>query len=237
VPALYPINICREIIRASLRVFLSTLPNAASTGETFSSDVDRATYLKLMFHVLPEAGVRLLGWCLMPNHVHLIAIPSDENSLAVLLRRVHGRYAQYYNAKAGRIGHLWQNRYFSCMLGPGHLVRALLYVDLNPVRGGLVQSAASYVWSSAAAHARGADATGLMDIQGWRSLDAAGRWAATLCEREESNSEYTELRRCTFAGRPFGGREFIGEMGRPFDRRWRCGSSRCAELRNAVGNH
>jgi hypothetical protein len=70
----------------------------------------------------------------MPNHVHLIAIPSDENSLAVLLRRVHGRYAQYYNAKAGRIGHLWQNRYFSCMLGPGHLVRALLYVDLNPVR-------------------------------------------------------------------------------------------------------
>ena len=171
----------------------------------------------------------------MPNHVHLIAIPSDESSLAVLLRRVHGRYAQYYNAKAGRIGHLWQNRYFSCMLGPGHLVRALLYVDLNPVRGGLVRSATSYVWSSAAAHAWGADATGLMDTQRWRGLEAASRWAETLSERPENSAEYAELRRCTFAGRPFGGREFVSEMGALFGRRWRRFSSGCTELTNAAG--
>ena len=60
----------------------------------------------------------ILGYCLMSNHVHLIAVPAREDSLSVLLRRVHGRYAQYYNALSGRSGHLWQNRFFACVLGP-----------------------------------------------------------------------------------------------------------------------
>jgi len=60
----------------------------------------------------------------MPNHVHLVAVPKREDSLATLLRRVQGRYAQYYNARTGRTGHLWQNRYFACALGPTHVARA-----------------------------------------------------------------------------------------------------------------
>jgi len=64
-------------------------------------------------------------------------MPEREDSLSVLLRRVHGRYAQYYNARYGRTGHLWQNRYFACALGPGHLWAALEYVDRNPVRAGV----------------------------------------------------------------------------------------------------
>jgi putative transposase len=89
--------------------------------ETFSSDSDRLTYLQLLWQNLKEAEVRLLGWCLMPNHVHLIAEPEREDSLAMLLRRVHGRYAQYYNARVGRSGHLWQNRFFACVLSESHL--------------------------------------------------------------------------------------------------------------------
>jgi putative transposase len=86
---------------------------------------------------------------LMTNHVHLIAMPEREDSLSVLLRRVHGRYAQYYNARYGRSGHLWQNRYFACSLGPGHLWAALAYVEMNPVRAGLVERPDDYRWSSA----------------------------------------------------------------------------------------
>jgi putative transposase len=118
--------------------------------ETFSEDADRRTYLGLLQQNLPDADVQLLGWCLMSNHVHLILIPGREDSLAVLLRRVHGRYAQYYNARHGRSGHLWQNRFFACALSRSHLWTALAYVDNNPVRAGLVNLAAEYSWSSAA---------------------------------------------------------------------------------------
>ena len=85
--------------------------------ETFSSDQDRSTYLRLLRENFEDAQASLLGWCLMSNHVHLIALPRREDSLAILLRRVHGRYAQYYNIHSGRTGHLWQNRFFACALG------------------------------------------------------------------------------------------------------------------------
>jgi putative transposase len=98
--------------------------------ETFSCDTDRQTYLKLLAEHSIEANVRILGWCLMTNHTHLIAIPEREDSLAVLLRRVHGRYAQY-----------------ACALGIGHLWRALVYVERNPVRAGMVVRAEEYRWS------------------------------------------------------------------------------------------
>ena len=114
----------------------------------FESDFDRRTYLRLLGDHLSEAQVRVLGWCLMTNHVHLILLPELDPSLSLLLRRVHGRYAQYFNAHAGRSGHLWQNRYFACPLGPGHVLRALAYVDANPVRAGLVERARDYPWSS-----------------------------------------------------------------------------------------
>src|SRR6266478_6143086 len=97
------------------------------------------------------------GWCLMSNHVHLIAVPERADSLAVLLRRVHGRYAQYYNTRWGRTGHLWQNRFFACLLERDHLWTALAYVDRNPLRAGMVRGAADYRWSSAAAHLSGVD--------------------------------------------------------------------------------
>ena len=89
--------------------------------ETFSADQDRHTYLRLLRENLGDAQVSLLAWCLMSNHVHLVMVPAREDSLSILLRRVHGRYAQYYNACRGRSGHLWQNRYFGCMLEPAHL--------------------------------------------------------------------------------------------------------------------
>jgi putative transposase len=95
---------------------------------------------------LPDARVSLLGFCLMTNHVHLIAVPELRDSLSILLRRVHGCYAQYYNTRSGRTGHLWQNRFFACVLGHDRLWPALAYVDRNPVRADIVQSPAGYRW-------------------------------------------------------------------------------------------
>ena len=104
----------------------------------FFTDTDRSTYLRLMSQNLTDAGVRVLAWCLMTNHVHFVAVPEQSDSLAVLWRRVHGRFAQMMNARLSRSGHLWQNRYYSCALSPTHLRRALAYVERNPVRAALV---------------------------------------------------------------------------------------------------
>ena len=91
----------------------------------------------------------------MTNHVHLVAIPERPDSLARALGQCRSRYAQGFNRRYGRTGDLWQNRFYSCPLGRTQLVRALLYVDLNPVRAGLVGRAEEYPWSSARAHAEG----------------------------------------------------------------------------------
>jgi REP element-mobilizing transposase RayT len=95
----------------------------------------RSTHLPRLLRLnLNDAGVRLLGWCLMTNHVHLIAVPERSDSLSILLRRAHGLYAQYYNARYEHAGHLLQNRFFACLLGTSHLWTALAYVERNPLR-------------------------------------------------------------------------------------------------------
>jgi putative transposase len=77
----------------------------------------------------------------MSNHVHLIAVPSTAEALALSLRPAHGRYASYWNALHSSTGHVWQGRFYSCPLDDSHLWQALRYVELNPVRAGLVASA------------------------------------------------------------------------------------------------
>lgn len=186
--------------------------------ETFSSDGDRLTYLELLKQNRDNAGVRVLGWCLMSNHVHLVLVPERGDSLAVLLRRTHGRYAQYYNVRVGRVGHLWQNRYFACILGPTHLWRALVYVERNPVRAALVTRADQYRWSSAHAHVTGHDPFGLLDMEWWRQEGARKEWPELLHGLAHSVDE--ELVRCTHAGRPFGDPQFVNEMAERFGRFW-----------------
>lgn len=185
--------------------------------ETFSSEIDRTTYLRLLRDNLHEAEADILGWCLMPNHVHLVALPAREDSLGLLLRRVHGRYAQYYNARVGRSGHLWQNRFFSCALGPGHLWAALAYVERNPVLAGLAQRAGDYRWSSAGAHLGGDDPASVLDLDWWRRENPENwEWRLNGGDRETD----AVLRSCTHAGRPFGSDDFVAEMAGQFGRRW-----------------
>jgi putative transposase len=191
---------------------------------TFSTEEDHQTYLRLLRGNLTDSEVRLLGWCMMTNHVHLIAIPGREDSLAVLFRRVHGRYAQYYNARSGRTGHLWQNRFFACGLSTSHLSKALAYVDRNPVRAGLVTRVSEYRWSSAIAHLTEADEFQLLDMQWWGASGFQKEWSDVLdCE---DSDQVAALRASTYAGRPFGGEAFMAEVGAQFGRQWRRGRPR-----------
>jgi putative transposase len=191
---------------------------------TFSGEEDRQTYLRLLRDNLSDAEVRLLGWCMMTNHVHLIAIPGREDSLAILFRRVHGRYAQYYNARSGRTGHLWQNRFFACSLGVGHLWTALAYVERNPVRAGLVASEGDYRWSSAVAHLTEVDEFQLIDMEWWETSGVKKEWPRLLnCDDSDA---VAVLRASTYAGRPFGDDAFMTEIGARFGRQWNRGRPR-----------
>jgi REP-associated tyrosine transposase len=191
--------------------------------EVFSSEQDRLTYLGLVRENLSDAGVRILGYCLMSNHVHLIALPAREDSMSILMRRVHGRYAQYYNAHSGRSGHLWQNRFFACMLGHSHLWSAMAYVERNPVRAGMVDHAEAYRWSSAKAHISGTDASGILDMEWWKR-EAPDKWAEVL--NRQSEDVEANLRSCTYAGKPFAEEEFVNAVAEKFGRFWTRGRPR-----------
>jgi len=187
---------------------------------TFLEDANRLTYLQLLRQNLADAAVRILGWCLMSNHIHLIALPERTDSLSVLFRRVHGRYAQYFNAHAGRTGHLWQNRFYACALGSSHLWSALAYVERNPVRAGMVRNAGDYHWSSAVAHLTGADAHTILDMDWWRR-EAPSDWAERL--GREEGEPILALRKCTYSGQPFGDEGFVENIATQFGRYWKRG--------------
>lgn len=138
--------------------------------KVFRSDDDRRFYLDTLHSKCALHGVALLGYCLLSNHVHLIAVPQRPDSLAQALGRTHGLYAQRFNPLHRASGHLWQNRFFSCALGPSHLRSALAHVDLNPVRARLAERAEDYAWSSARAHLTGLDADPLLDSWQWQEL-------------------------------------------------------------------
>src|SRR5579883_230312 len=130
----------------------------------FFTDSDRATYLQFLTRHCARSAVRIAGYCLMSNHVHLIAVPERLGALASALGRTHVDYARWLNLRRGETGHVWQNRFYSCALDERHQWHALRYVELNPVRAGLVAHAAEWPWSSAAAHLQGSDASGLLDL-------------------------------------------------------------------------
>ncbi|HEV2199900.1 MAG TPA: transposase [Bryobacteraceae bacterium] len=182
---------------------------------------DYRMYLSLLREQLDDAGARVLAYCLMSNHVHLVVVPERADSLAVLFRRVHGRYSQYLNTRRRRSGHLWQQRYFSCPLSASHLWIALRYVEQNPCRAHLVAAAADYQWSSARAHlGLGADKTKLLDHDFWKRAGGLETWRE-MHDASDAPDRVLLLRRCTYAGRPFGDEEFVGRLEERFQRNWR----------------
>jgi putative transposase len=186
----------------------------------FFSQSDRKLYLRLLRENLSDAGVRILAYCLMTNHVHLIAVPAREDSLAILFSRAHGRYSQALNIRRGRSGHLWQARYHSCPIEGAHLWMAIRYVEENPCRAGLVARAEDYRWSSAAVHLRGqTDTTGILDTRFWTDAGGIATWQELHGQSLLAEDVY-RLRKSTYAGRPFGTEEFLKEMEDRFQRKW-----------------
>ena len=179
----------------------------------FFSDDDYAAYRALVTDACAAKGVRCLAWCLMPNHVHLILVPSDPDGLRGALAEAHRRYSRRVNAAHGWTGYLWQGRFASYPMDDAHLLAAIRYVELNTVKAKLVARAEDWRWSSAAAHVTG-KADGLTDLAGtaglhrnWRAMLRHGLEAGDVPAAEEAAIE-ARIR----TGRPLGDEGFVERL-------------------------
>jgi len=188
--------------------------------DVFLADDDQRVYLDLLKEQADRFGVQVMGYCLMANHVHLVATPLRDQSLAKAIGRTHFRYTQYINELHGRSGHLWQNRFQSCALDETHAVAALRYVERNPVRAHLVGRAWEYEWSSAAAHVGESGGRGLLDLEAWWARWRADDWREVLSEPQDEG-ETSVLRLSTSRGRPLGTDHFLSRLENLVGRRLR----------------
>ena len=180
--------------------------------ETFFCQEDYRSYLSLLARWCGRCGVDIWAYCLMPNHVHLVAVPSSEEGLARGIGEAHRRYTRRVNFRQGWRGHLWQGRFASYVLDEPHLLAAVRYIETNPVRAGLCDRAEKYPWSSAAAHLAGRD-DALVKVRPMRELvdQSMPDWRAYL-ELETPEQTLVRLRRHESTGRPLGGAEFVAKL-------------------------
>lgn len=172
----------------------------------FIEGADYARYLKWLDLYAKKNSLSILAYCLMPNHVHFIAIPEIEHSLARTFNACHMRYAQYFNKKRRLFGHLWQGRFYSCVLSESHLYAAIRYIENNPVRTHLVKRAWDWEWSSARYHVtKEGYPISLAEVDRFININD---WKQYLSGTEDTN-QLKEIRANTISGRPLGNTDFI----------------------------
>lgn len=176
--------------------------------QTFFDDGDYAAYVELMAEWCRKEGTEIWCYCLVPNHIHVIAVPQTAASLRRAIGEAHRRYTRRINFRERWRGYLWQGRFASFVMDEPYLLAAARYVELNPVRAGLVASADEWPWSSARAHLSGRDdclvnvAPQLAMVADWRALLSSGLG-------EEELREFGEHSR---TGRPLGRKAFVERL-------------------------
>ncbi len=172
--------------------------------QTFFSKSDYQMYFDLLARHCSTFKTEIWAYCLMPNHVHLIAVPENEASLSRAIGETHRSYSRHVNAREDWRGHLWQERFASFPMDEHHLLAAARYIEMNPVAAGLVAKPDEYQWCSARAHlARKNDR--LVNVQ--PLLEMIYDWQDFL--RPSSPDETDLIHKHERTGRPLGGEAFI----------------------------
>jgi putative transposase len=175
---------------------------------TFFGPEDYLLYIALLADSCQRFAVDVWAYCLMPNHVHLIAVPESADGLRRAIGQAHHRYTTHVNAREGWRGHLWQGRFASFPMDDRYTLAAARYVELNPVRANLVGRPEDYAWSSARAHLLKRD-DALVKVA--PLLARAPDWAAFLGEQIDP-AVAGDFRKHQGTGRPLGGEEFVSRL-------------------------
>lgn len=177
--------------------------------QTFFCDDDYLYYIELMSEAVASSDTEIWAYCLMPNHVHLVMVPGDEDGLRGVLGETHRHYTRHINFREGWRGHLWQERFHSFVMDEQYLLAAVRYVERNPVAARLCHHPADWPWSSTAAHIAGRDDS-LVTVK--PMLDRIDDWEAYLAVEQETQPIHQSLQQHTRTGRPLGNQKFIAKL-------------------------
>mgnify|MGYP001576049070 CR=1 FL=1 len=178
--------------------------------KVFFNDNDRRFYLDSLQRYKDKFAMKILAYCLMGNHVHVLAVPEKETSLARGMGGTNLLYTQYINRKYNRSGRLWQNRFFSAVLEKEPYLWAVMrYIEENPVRAKLVKKAEDYTWSSARAHVWGIKDDVLSDESQFNEKEIRLYREFIRKDDKEINAV---IRRATSTGRPLGSEGFVKKL-------------------------
>ena len=179
----------------------------------FTSDRDVAVYARWLREGAEKYEVSVHGWVFMTNHVHLLLTPADNDTTSRLMQHLGRRYVRYFNFAYSRSGTLFEGRFRSSLVEQdAYFLACLRYIELNPVRAGMVVDPADYKWSSYTAHASGVR-PGLWSAH--PTYLALGRTGAKRRERYRamfrsalSNDVVSKIRHCVNSGLVLGSEEF-----------------------------
>lgn len=122
----------------------------------FASTQDFATYAHNLRMFAHEFEVEIHAWVFMTNHVHLLCTPRSDNGISKMMQALGRKYVRYFNITYQRTGTLWEGRFKSCLIeDEAYLLQVYRYIELNPVRAGMVDNPADYQWSSYQVNALG----------------------------------------------------------------------------------
>ena len=178
----------------------------------FFSDEDKGLYYEILLQEKEKAKIAVWAYCMMSNHVHLVAVPEIKTSLAKGIGEAQRKYSRIINIRFDWQGHLWQERYKSYPMGEDYLYSAVRYIERNPVRAGIVEKAEDYSWSSAKAHVYGENDELLSDFYLTSKIPD---WSFYL-SKETDESDIKLFRSHAHCGLPLGNDEFIDSLERTF---------------------
>jgi putative transposase len=176
--------------------------------KTFFCEDDYCHYLDLLSEFSKQSGTEIWAYCLMPNHVHMVMVPFEEDGLRATLGETHRRYTRHINFREGWRGHLWQERFHSFIMDEQYLLATVRYVEINPVAARLCAMPEDWKWSSARAHLAGQD-DGLIRVR--PMLELVDNWESYL-SHSRTVDEMKRITQHSRTGRPLGSSEFIRRL-------------------------
>jgi len=177
----------------------------------FVDSSDYLVYLALLRQLIGGQRCAIHAYCLMTNHVHLLLTAGEEFLLPRVMHGLGQRYAYYFNRKYRRTGTLWEGRFKSCIVDSSNYVLACYrYIEMNPVRAGMVSRPEEYPWSSSKGNT-GELRDPLLTPHAEYAALGAGRYAE-LCESSLSDELLREIREAAISGLPLGGEDFKSRL-------------------------
>lgn len=176
--------------------------------DVFFSDSDYRGYLRLLREHASKSETEIWAYCLMPNHVHLILVPSNQDGLRATMAGTHRGYTQRINQREDWTGHLWQDRFQSFPMDETYFIACAHYIEMNPVQAGLAKWAQSWPWSSATSHINGAS-DGVVEVEPLLSL--VPDWRNYLEDAPVQDFKDKLVRHAT-AGRPMGSDGWLAQI-------------------------